>query len=117
DRRGNMPTDPEWVKTLEPGWQKARQRNFHQWSFEAFPPGPVALDVICDFWTELNRNTAAKLESMGSPDLPPEQYFAMREELDYQVMERLRRRIDSIVEDEKTAEALKPYYRVGCKRP
>ena len=32
-------------------------------------------------------------------------------------MERLRRRIDSIVEDKQTAEALKPYYRFMCKRP
>jgi cyclohexanone monooxygenase len=24
DVRGNMPTDPEWVKTLTPGWQKRR---------------------------------------------------------------------------------------------
>src|ERR1700682_6240465 len=32
DVRGNKPTDPEWVKTLTPGWQKERQRNFHRWS-------------------------------------------------------------------------------------
>ena len=32
-------------------------------------------------------------------------------------MERLRRRVDSVVKDQKTAEALKPYYRFLCKRP
>ena len=32
-------------------------------------------------------------------------------------MERLRRRIDSIVHDPATAEALKPWYRFLCKRP
>ena len=32
-------------------------------------------------------------------------------------MERLRRRVDAIVKDPATAEALKPYYRFMCKRP
>jgi cyclohexanone monooxygenase len=117
DRRGNVPTDPEWAASLKPGWQKERQRNFHQWSFEALPPGSVADDNICDFWTEINRNLAARLEAMGNPDLPFEQLMAMREEEDYRVMERLRRRVDSIVEDPSAAESLKPYYRMGCKRP
>ncbi len=117
DRRGNMPTDPEWVKTLKPGWQKARQRNFHEWSFEFFPAGSIVQDAICDFWTEINRNLAAKLEAMGWPKLPTEQFLAMREEEDYRVMERLRRRVESIVEDKSAAETLKPYYRMGCKRP
>ena len=43
--------------------------------------------------------------------------MAIREEEDYKVMERLRRRIDSIVTDKQTAEVLKPYYRFLCKRP
>ena len=29
DERGNRPTDPEWVKTLKPGWQKHRMENFN----------------------------------------------------------------------------------------
>src|SRR5262249_52033667 len=41
----------------------------------------------------------------------------LREQEDYKVMERLRRRIASIVKDKDTAEALKPYYRFMCKRP
>jgi len=28
DERGNKPTDPEWVKTLAPGWQAYRNKNF-----------------------------------------------------------------------------------------
>ena len=31
DERGNTPTDPEWAKSLQPGWQEERQRNFHRW--------------------------------------------------------------------------------------
>ena len=41
----------------------------------------------------------------------------LREIEDYQVMERLRRRVESIVKDKTTAEALKPWYRFLCKRP
>jgi cation diffusion facilitator CzcD-associated flavoprotein CzcO len=37
--------------------------------------------------------------------------------VDYQVMERLRQRVDALVKDPQTAEALKPWYRAGCKRP
>ncbi|WCT73501.1 NAD(P)/FAD-dependent oxidoreductase [Sphingomonas naphthae] len=116
DRRGNVPTDPDWAANLGPGWQQERQRNFHQWSFEFLPPGKVAEDAICDFWTEINRNMATRLEAIGE-ELPLEQILAMREEEDYRVMERLRRRIASIVTDPATAESLKPYYRMGCKRP
>jgi len=32
-------------------------------------------------------------------------------------MERLRRRVAAMVEDPRTAEALKPWYRFACKRP
>ena len=32
-------------------------------------------------------------------------------------MEQIRARVDAIVKDPKTAEALKPYYPYGCKRP
>ncbi|BCO38333.1 NAD(P)/FAD-dependent oxidoreductase [Mycobacterium heckeshornense] len=117
DSRGNTPTDPEWVKTLKPGWQKERQRNFHRWSpFEGVVFDQP--DLVCDFWTELGRNMTARIAAMKDPaSLTMEQIMAIREEEDYKVMERLRRRIDSIVEDKRTAEALKPYYRFLCKRP
>ena len=46
-----------------------------------------------------------------------EQFIGLREEEDYKVMERLRRRIGGLVDDPDTAEALKPYYRFLCKRP
>ncbi|BCI55150.1 monooxygenase [Mycolicibacterium litorale] len=116
DERNNAPTDPEWVKTLQPGWQKERQRNFHAWTFEGMAPGQP--DLVCDFWTELGRNTAARVMALEDPaSLTPEQFMAIREEEDYKLMERLRRRIDALVADPQTAEALKPYYRFLCKRP
>jgi cyclohexanone monooxygenase len=116
DARNNAPTDPEWVKTLGPGWQRERQRNFHSWTFEGMALGQP--DLVCDFWTELGRNTAARVLALDDPaSMTPEQFVAIREEEDYKIMERLRRRVDTIVEDTATAEALKPYYRFLCKRP
>ncbi|MGV0838222.1 flavin-containing monooxygenase [Mycolicibacterium thermoresistibile] len=116
DERNNTPTDPDWVQTLQPGWQKERQRNFHSWTFEGMAPGQP--DLVCDFWTELGRNTAARVMALEDPtSLTPEQFMAIREEEDYKLMERLRRRIDAIVDDPETAEKLKPYYRFLCKRP
>ena len=35
----------------------------------------------------------------------------------FRIMEQIRARVDLIVKDRKTAEALKPYYPYGCKRP
>jgi cyclohexanone monooxygenase len=37
--------------------------------------------------------------------------------MDYRVMQRMRDRVDAIVEDKETAERLKPWFRFLCKRP
>ncbi|MFF2126841.1 flavin-containing monooxygenase [Streptomyces olivochromogenes] len=117
DERGNVPTDPEWVRTLEPGWQKERQRNFHTAAFEAFAPGQP--DLVCDGWTEVSRNLAAHLDATDgwAALADPEKFMELREIQDYRAMQRLRDRVDIVVEDEETAQALKPYYRFLCKRP
>jgi cyclohexanone monooxygenase len=118
DERGNAPTDPQWASSLQPGWQEERKRNFHTWS--PFGPGVVfgQPDLVCDFWTELGRNLTARIAANEDPaSLGIEQIMAIRAEEDYKVMERLRRRVEAIVDDPETAEALKPYYRFMCKRP
>ena len=115
DARPNPATDPAWVSGLRPGWQKERQDNFQRGAIEGFRPGEP--DLICDFWTEINRNMQARLAEQGWPSLTFEQQMAMREIEDYKVMERFRRRIDAIVADQATAEALKPWFRFHCKRP
>ncbi|WP_059022149.1 NAD(P)/FAD-dependent oxidoreductase [Mycobacterium sp. M26] len=117
DERANTPTDPDWARSLQPGWQDERKRNFHNWSpFVGVVFGEP--DLVCDFWTELGRNVTARIGASENPAaLGVEEIMAIREEEDYKIMERLRRRIAGIVTDARTAEALKPYYRFMCKRP
>jgi len=115
DERPNPGTEAEWVKSLKAGWQKERQTNFHRAAMEGLRPGEP--DLICDIWTEISRNLAAQFEAEGWPQLGLEEFLARRERMDYRVMERLRQRVEQLVADKNTAEALKPYYRFLCKRP
>jgi len=115
DERPNPATDREWVQSLQSGWQKERQANFHRAAMEFLGPGEV--DAVCDIWTEISRNLAAELSAEGSPSLDLSELLARREIMDFRVMERLRQRVSSIVQDRVTASALKPYYRFMCKRP
>src|SRR5439155_5262476 len=114
DERKNTVTEPEWVKSLKPGWQRERQMNFHHAAMETLAPGEG--DLICDIWTEINRNLSVEFDRDGWPK-SPEEYMTKREVMDYRVMERLRARVESIVEDKEAAEVLKPWYRYLCKRP
>jgi len=77
---------------------------------------PGEPDMICDIWTEISRNLSVQFNAEGWPQTPAD-FVAKREVMDYRVMERLRRRVDEILHDKDTAEALKPYYRFLCKRP
>jgi cation diffusion facilitator CzcD-associated flavoprotein CzcO len=115
DVRNNTPTDPEWAASLQPGWQDERRTNYHRGMLEAFRPGEP--DIVCDIWTEISRNIEAELEAEGRPEMDFAQYMNRREVMDHRVMERLRARVADIVKDPETAEALKPYFRILCKRP
>ena len=81
---------------------------------ETLSPGEP--DLICDIWTEINRNLASEFEKEGWPT-SAQDYMARREVMDYRVMERLRARVESIVQDKRAADILKPWYRYLCKRP
>ena len=54
---------------------------------------------------------------MAGAELSPETTLAAYEESDDEKMEEIRARVDAIVTDPTTAEALKPWYRQLCKRP
>ncbi len=114
DVRDNAPTDPDFAKTLEPGWQKKRMDNFNI----LMDGGPQDEDLVGDRWTELTRGLYEVLESTpNAADLTPEEIALIAERVDLKKMERVRARVDEIVEDPATAESLKPWYRYLCKRP
>src|SRR5262249_5173555 len=91
--RDNRPTDPEWARSLRPGWELHRKEVFHNTSSNGtLRPGEE--DIICDGWTEINRNLAATIGKMGEPKLSPEEMLKLRELEEFKVTERLRGRID-----------------------
>jgi cyclohexanone monooxygenase len=115
DERGNRTTDPQWAASLQPGWQLERQWAFYKGALVGFKPGDI--DVVCDGWSEINRNMLRRLEEMGHPELSREAFLKLRELEDYRTMERVRRRVETTVDDPDTAEKLKAWYRWNCKRP
>ena len=113
DERCNTPTDPEWVKTLEPGWQDHRNTNF----CSILAGLPVEEDLVSDKWTSLFKKLSELLTGKENSDLSDEGTAAMSEIADYQKMNEIRERVSSTVGDAETAEALKPWYGQWCKRP
>jgi cyclohexanone monooxygenase len=110
DLRGNGPTDEEWAKSLEPGWQRARRHNFA----DIVEGRPFEVDLVSDGWTDIFRtlSAGAKAEAMAGRN-PMEG----AELADMMKMNGIRQRVDETVADPATAEALKPWYRQFCKRP
>ncbi|HZP46773.1 MAG TPA: NAD(P)/FAD-dependent oxidoreductase [Candidatus Binataceae bacterium] len=112
DERGNKPTDPEWVKTLKPGWQDYRNNNF----CALLAGAPLDEDLVNDKWTSLFKNLS-RLLSKVEGNLSNEQMALMSEIADFQKMNEIRQRVAATVKDPATAEALKPWYGQWCKRP
>ena len=112
DVRGNRATDEAWAASLEPGWQQRRIDNFSILVSGGFQEE----DLVSDGWTEIIRNLSG-MARRGDMSLSPEDLAAQVELADFQKMEQIRSRVDSLVEDPATAASLKPYYRQFCKRP
>jgi cation diffusion facilitator CzcD-associated flavoprotein CzcO len=93
DIRDDIPTDPEWAASLKPGWQKERLDRH---------VGGTKPDAT-------KRAEIAKLD--------PQEKVRRYENQNIEHQMRIHSRIESIVEDGATAEALKPWYMHRCKRP
>jgi cyclohexanone monooxygenase len=108
--RGNRPTDPEWARSLKPGWARERRKNFNA----VMQGGPWEADEVDDGWTVINRRLRAKV----AEGMSLEEINELREIEDYRRMQELRDRVDQIVtENTDHAELLKAWYRWNCKRP
>ncbi|MDG1196453.1 MAG: NAD(P)/FAD-dependent oxidoreductase [Actinomycetota bacterium] len=93
DVRDDWETDPEWASTLQPGWQGDRRRRAIE--------GPQVSDAV-----------KARRAAM-----PQEEKVRRQENANIDAMMRIHKRIDEVVEDSVTAESLKPWYMLMCKRP
>jgi cation diffusion facilitator CzcD-associated flavoprotein CzcO len=93
DIRGDRPTDPDWAARLEPGWQQSRRMKHIRGRPE-----------------DLARK--AELEVLSR-----EEKIRRQENSNIDHMMRIHQRIDEIVQDKTTADALKPWYMFMCKRP
>jgi cation diffusion facilitator CzcD-associated flavoprotein CzcO len=112
DVRANHPIDPGWFASLEPGWQQRWLLNFTILQTGGFADE----DLVMDGWTDISQRIRDRVVAMGG-DLTPESMRRAYEESDDEKMEEIRARVDAVVRDPATAEALKPWYRQLCKRP
>ena len=98
----------EWAS--EPGWAKARRARFSKIS-----AGRSAIKANDDYLA--GKVADFKERRTHTKKLSPQEMIEKQLDSNFRIMEQIRARVDAIVEDPKTAEALKPYYPYGCKRP
>lgn len=112
EARNNRSTDPDWWKSWRhPGWWEERARNF-----DGFSVGePQQKDLVADGWTTSWAKFADAARASGEQGT--DDAVSIQQRVDYEKMGAIRARIEQIVDDPDTAEALKPYYNWFCKRP
>jgi cyclohexanone monooxygenase len=112
DVRDQRATTPEEIETWqnEPGWARARRARFSQIS-----AGRTAIKANDDYLA--GKVPDFKERKQHERRLTPEEMIDKQLDSNFRIMEQIRARVDAIVEDPKTAAALKPYYPYGCKRP
>ncbi len=94
----------------EPGWARARRARYAKISAgraAALADDDYLSGKVADF----------KERRVYERQLTPEELMEKQLNSNFRIMEQIRARIDAIVEDPKTAAALKPYYPYACKRP
>ncbi len=114
DVRNNHPTGPDFAASLEPGWHKHRMENFNT----LVSGGYEKEDLVHDGWTKSIREIVfAAASGKDITKISPAEFMALSEQADDHKMNSVRARIEEIVGDSDTAEALKPWYKQFCKRP
>jgi len=93
DVRDDWETDQKWAESLVPGWQAKRRTKI----------------------VDKQRAAAAKRAKLVG--ITQEEKVRRQENANIKAMMRIHKRIDETVEDPETAESLKPWYMLMCKRP
>ena len=113
DVRNDRPTDPDWARSLQPGWQRERMHNFTT----VISGGRFEVDLVNDGWTDLINNIALAAHRQAQAGGEVADPDALVQRADDLKMQKVRARVDAVVHDRATAEALKPWYNQFCKRP
>ena len=109
DQRATTDEEREtWAN--EPGWARARRARFGRIS-----GGRTAMKANDDYLA--GKVPDFKERKQYERELTVEELVAKQLETNFRIMEQIRARVDAIVKDPKTAQALKPFYPYGCKRP
>ena len=109
DQRATSSDEIESWKT-EPGWALARRKRFSRIS-----EGRTAIKANDDYLA--GKVDDFKERKKHARKLTREELVQKQLHSNFRIMEQIRARVDAIVEDPKTAAALKPFYPYGCKRP
>jgi cyclohexanone monooxygenase len=114
DTRGNQPTDPGWFASIAtPGWQERWLENFT--ANQA--GGSAGEDLVMDGWTDISRRVRLRVTGLPPSSRTPEAIAEMLQDCDLEKMAEIHARVDAIVADRPTADALKAWYGQLCKRP
>jgi cation diffusion facilitator CzcD-associated flavoprotein CzcO len=114
DVRNNAPIDPAWFESIATaGWQQRWLDNFT--ANQA--GGNAEVDLVQDGWTDLARRIREQIRTLPPAERTVPKMLMAYEDADYQKMEEIRARVDTIVQDKPTAAQLKAWYRQLCKRP
>jgi len=109
DQRATSSDEIESWKT-EPGWALARRKRFSRIS-----EGRTAIKANDDYLA--GKVDDFKERKKHARKLTRDELVQKQLHSNFRIMEQIRARVDAIVEDPKTAAALKPFYPYGCKRP
>jgi cyclohexanone monooxygenase len=94
----------------EPGWAVNRRERL-----ASVTVGRTAMKANDDFLS--GKVDHFKTPKKHAAPLPPEELIERQLNSNFRIMEQIRARVDEVVQDPESAEALKPYYAYGCKRP
>ncbi|KAF2416401.1 phenylacetone monooxygenase [Tothia fuscella] len=111
--RMDAPTEKKFAAQMQrtPGWQKRRIENFNI----IVSGGEQEEDLVQDSWTETMHNLphwGGRADEKNMDDNMEKQ-----DQADRRMMDQIRARVSEHVDDEETAEKLKPWYKLFCKRP
>ena len=93
DVKDDWETDPQWAQSLAPGWQAKRRAKLLE-----LPP-------------------LSQMQIDRRDSITHDEKVRRQENANIDHMMRIHRRVDELVDDPATADALKPWYMFMCKRP